>query len=149
MKRHIALIPLSREHHSALILAQLLKKDAPVYKGLPQTAKEKAIYATAFFEKELKAHFEKEEAVFGLVKMVHPGIEKMINELVVEHRDLSAMFHSLTDTVSQDLIAKMNSLGELLKNHIRKEERFLFPLIQQHCPAALLVQVGAFLEEKS
>ena len=138
MKRHIALTPLSREHHSALILAQLLKKDAPVYKGLPQTAKEKAIYATAFFEKDLKAHFEKEEAVFGLVKMVHPGIEKMINELVAEHRDLSDMFHSLTDTVPQDLIEKMNSIGELLKP---EKKETLSDILQYH------VSVGVFKTE--
>jgi hemerythrin-like domain-containing protein len=149
MKRHEALAPLSREHHSTLILAQLLQKDAPDYKGLPQTTKEKAIYATAFFEKELKTHFEKEEAVFGLVKMVHPEIEKMVNELVAEHRDMSSMFHSLPDTVLQNMTATMNGLGELLNNHIRKEERLLFPLIQQYCPAGLLAQVGRLLEEKN
>lgn len=149
MKRHEALAPLSRDHHPALILAQLLKKDAPVYKGLPQTTKDKAIYATTFFEKDLRIHFEKEEAVFSLVKMVHPGIEKLVNELVAEHQQLSAMFHSLTDTVQQDLTATMNILGELLNSHIRKEERLLFPLIQQHCPSGLLTQVGRLLEEKN
>ena len=42
MKRHEALAPLSREHHGTLILAQLLKKGAPVYKGLPDTDTGKA-----------------------------------------------------------------------------------------------------------
>ncbi len=147
MKRHEALAPLSREHHPALILAQLLKKDAPVYRGLPQTAKEKVIYATFFFEKDLKTHFKKEEAVFALVKMIHPDVEKLVNELLAEHRDLSSRFHLLTEP--HDTVKMMNSLGELLNNHIRKEERLLFPLIQQHCPAALLAQVGVLLEEKS
>jgi hypothetical protein len=35
MKRHEALIPLSRDHHGTLILARLLRSDAPPYKGLP------------------------------------------------------------------------------------------------------------------
>jgi len=34
MKRHEALAPFSREHHGALILAQVMKKGAPAYKGI-------------------------------------------------------------------------------------------------------------------
>ena len=45
MKREEALAPLSREHHSTLILAQLLKKDAPVYHQLPAEPWDKAKYA--------------------------------------------------------------------------------------------------------
>ena len=41
MKRHKALIPLSHDHHLLLLLAQLIKKNAPDYKGLPKDLKEK------------------------------------------------------------------------------------------------------------
>ena len=54
MKRHEALAPLSRDHHEALILSQLLKKDSPAYKGLPVTVEGKVNYAVGFFEKNLK-----------------------------------------------------------------------------------------------
>ena len=50
MKRHPALIPLSREHHGALILARLIQKDAPPYKGLPLEINGKAVYAQEFYK---------------------------------------------------------------------------------------------------
>lgn len=143
MKRHEALIPLSRDHHGALILAQLLKKDAPVYKGLPETTEKKASYAISFFETGLMAHFEKEEALFELVKNTHPDIDRLIKELVEEHRTLSAMFGSLRE--NKDLIYKTNRLGILLADHIRKEERSLFPLLEQYCTEEQLTRAGRLL----
>ena len=57
IKRHKALQPLSRDHHQGLILAQILKKGAPQYKGMPSTIEGKKEYAIAFSESELKQHF--------------------------------------------------------------------------------------------
>ena len=68
MKRHEALAPLSREHHSTLMLAQLLKKNAPVYKGLPTNAKDKAEYAFQQFETIIKNHFKQEEIILRKAK---------------------------------------------------------------------------------
>ena len=147
MKRHEALTTLSREHHQALILAQLLKKDAPVYKGLPVTVEEKTSYATAFFETDLKLHFEKEEMAFALVKTINRNMGNLVKELIAEHHNLTAMFYSLAKTANP--VDAMNTLGELLSSHIRKEERVLFPLLEQCCTGVLLTQIGQLLAKKS
>ncbi|MEO7264876.1 MAG: hypothetical protein ABIW38_08185, partial [Ferruginibacter sp.] len=68
MKRHPSLISLSREHHGALILARLLQKNAPAYKGLPSDSNGKAVYALQFYKDELIQHFLQEEKVLALVK---------------------------------------------------------------------------------
>jgi iron-sulfur cluster repair protein YtfE (RIC family) len=136
MKRHEALAPLSREHHDALILAQLLKKNAPAYKGLPETPKEKALYAADFYQTHLIKHFLKEEAILEKVKKYHSGIEKITAEIISEHEQLTAAFISLQQ--APDLETAMDILGKALDNHVRKEERILFPLIQQHCPEEVL-----------
>ena len=54
MKRHESLAPLSREHHEGLILAQLLKKGAPAYRGLPTDLAGKLSYAREMFERILE-----------------------------------------------------------------------------------------------
>jgi hypothetical protein len=59
MKRHLSLQPLSREHHEALLLAQLLKKNAPAYKGLPLNEHEKIAYAVTFLKRILPNIFWK------------------------------------------------------------------------------------------
>jgi iron-sulfur cluster repair protein YtfE (RIC family) len=136
MKRHETLAPLSREHHDALILAQLLKKNAPVYKGLPQLPKDKAKYATGFYHSNLQQHFKQEEQMLHKVKQYNSKIEEITAEIIYEHEQLTQLFISLDKTAG--LEATMDTLGKALEAHIRKEERTLFPLIQEHCPEEIL-----------
>lgn len=143
MKRHIALQPLSREHHGALLLAQLLRTDVPDYAGLPSGNLEKALYARKLFQETLERHFEKEETIFNQSKDLHNDIDTLIEEIIAEHKTLTRLFHELAPaTVSS---VQLNSLGQLLNTHIRKEERILFPLLEQYCPAPLLEQFRLLL----
>jgi iron-sulfur cluster repair protein YtfE (RIC family) len=136
MKRHEALAPLSREHHGALLLAQLLKKDAPAYKGLPTLPEEKLIYAVNFYNTNLQAHFIKEEELLAKVKQYHPEIERLTAEIINEHQQLTSLFNKLDK--ENNSIDLPDELGKALESHIRKEERVLFPLIEQHCPKEIL-----------
>lgn len=139
MKRHEALAPLSREHHSALILARLLKKDAPMFKGLPSNVKDKAQYALQQFNEGIKKHFQQEETILEKVRDCHADIKSLSEEIVKEHQQLTALFISLKS--EPEPVESMNKLGVALENHIRKEERVLFPLLQIHCPETLLQQI--------
>ena len=85
MKRHETLAPLSRDHHEALILAQLLKKDAPAYKNLPTQPNEKAGYAVNFYINHLEKHFLQEETMLQQVKMYNKEIEKLTEEIGRAH----------------------------------------------------------------
>ncbi len=139
MKRHEALAPLSREHHSTLMLAQLLKKHAPVYKGLPRNATDKAAYALQQFETIIKKHFQLEETILEKAKDAHADIKMLAKEIVQEHQQLTGLFLSLSAATGME--ETMDELANALENHIRKEERVLFPLLQQHCSEELLQQI--------
>ena len=139
MKRHEALAPLSREHHSTLMLAQLLKKHAPEYKGLPTNNTDKARYALQQFEGIIKNHFKQEENILEKVKDCHAAIKTVAAEIIQEHQQLTALFNSLH--TATDVEDTMDKLANLLQDHIRKEERVLFPLVQQYCSEELLQQI--------
>ena len=110
MKRHNALVKLSQDHHHALILSQLLKKDIPDYQGMPNTTEGKVTYTINFFNSELITHFDEEE------KILFP-------------------FASVDSLNSPDNIDnKLDKLGNMLDAHVRKEERELFMLIQEKLP---------------
>ena len=143
MKRVEALAPLSREHHGTLILAQLLKKDAPVYNELPTEPWDKAKYAQEQFEAHIKNHFHKEEMMLDKVKDCHAEVTKLAGEIKNEHQQMSALFASLPNT--NDLVNTMDKLALTLQEHIRKEERVLFPLLQQHCTGEQLQQIHELL----
>jgi hemerythrin-like domain-containing protein len=143
MKRHEAIAPLSRDHHGSLLLAQLLKKNAPVYRDMPDNAKDKARYARQQFESHIKKHFEQEENILETARDCDLEINVLAEEVKKEHSTLTALFYGL-DTAT-DLESAMDTLALALETHIRKEERFLFPLLQQHCSDEVLQEIYSLL----
>ncbi len=147
MKRHPSIVSLSREHHGALILAKLLQKDAPPYKNLPSDLDGKAAYAIKQYQTELTDHFLAEElAVLEQVRGVTKEIDILIEEIYTEHKQLRYLFECITE--SDHLEEDLHSLGSTLEKHIRKEERVLFPLIQDNCSKDLLNHIQNLLSKK-
>lgn len=136
MKRHPSLAHLSRDHHGALILARLLQKNAPAYKGLPTNLEGKAEYAFKFYTDELVKHFEQEETAFALVKGISEKVDRLLQIIIEEHRTLNQSFKAIKD--QKALAEHLDELGKLLEVHVRKEEREFFPLIEQTCNEDLM-----------
>lgn len=129
MKRHKSLIPLSQDHHNGLMLAQLIKKGAPKYKGLPTDIMGKVKYVKDSWENELKQHFENEEKIlFPVMKGKDDGIDILIEDILEEHNKIRSLVADLSKTENYE--TALNDLGILLEGHIRKEERQLFVKIQ-------------------
>lgn len=109
MKRHKALEPFSRDHNTGLILARSLQLGR---EGAEQAAREA-------WESELKDHFEEEERLLG------PLLDSaLLQRLITEHRQIAQHL--------ADLPASMAELGNALHDHIRWEERVLFPWLETH-----------------
>ncbi len=127
--RHKSIINLSRDHHQGLILAQLIRQNAPHYKNLPSTLEGKTEYTLNAYETELLAHFKKEEEIlFPVVKEKNDEFNKLVNELIAEHRKINDLVEKLKRDKNKILI--LDEIGTLLIQHIRKEERELFKIIQ-------------------
>jgi hemerythrin-like domain-containing protein len=130
MKRHTSLIPLSHEHHENLILAQLLKSNVRDYKGMPSTPSEKAAYALSCFEEGIRDHFQTEEKILDYLSH-YTELKPLAAEILAEHEDLTSQFQLLN--APEVSVETLNTLGHALYNHIRKEDRVLFPLIESLC----------------
>ena len=145
MKRHPALIPISREHHDSLILARLLQKDAPPYKGLPLDVEGKAVYALDFYKNKLISHFIAEEKILPLVKGLNLEIDVLISEILEEHDRFRSSFNAIN--IQNNMADHLDKLGKDLELHIRKEERQLFPLIQENCSEQVLNTIERILSD--
>ena len=147
MKRHPSLAHLSREHHGALILARLLQKDAPAYKGLPTDPPEKAAYALKFYKEKLIKHFEEEEKILRLVTGVNNELDLFVEKIFREHQELHVSFQSISD--HSRARAHLDELGRALEIHIRKEERELFPLIEESADENMMTAIDKSLSSHS
>jgi len=128
MKRHPALIPLSHDHHRALVEARRLRRAAD--------APESGAVATAFlrfFADETVPHFRQEE------ELLFPGVldfeeaRELLVQALLEHQRLHALTARLQQLVDTggEVDETMRELGDVLEAHVRLEERQLFPLIER------------------
>ena len=119
MKRHEALVPLSREHHHLLILAQVLKHDVPAYPNMPTTPAEQRAYALARFDDLLSAHFRwEEEAILPLAERYGDKLCRLANQVRTDHAAIRTAFDNLKTATDQDLPQQLDALGHQLAAYL-------------------------------
>lgn len=132
-KRHPGLIPLSHDHHHCLALALRCRKQA-LGQIKPTGAEGLLLRAGEFrtlYAAELRSHFEAEEGILFPKMSLHvPESEELIADLMRDHESVRLAMPKLQATVGLGKV--IFDLGDLLERHIRKEERELFPLFEQH-----------------
>jgi quercetin dioxygenase-like cupin family protein/hemerythrin-like domain-containing protein len=131
MKRHPSLVPLSHDHHHALVEARRLRRAAG-------SGDEERLAAAAgflrFFSTETLRHFrEEEERLFPILVGPDGAGGELLVQALLEHQRMHALVGRLEDGVAagEASASQLRELGELLEAHVRLEERQLFPLIQE------------------
>lgn len=118
MKRHPALRALSDDHHRALVLARRLRRTAPELDGAARAALADAVRRE--LDAELEPHFAVEEAVL-LPALEARGEAQLVARTHADHTRLRTLARGAwSEGTAQEL-------GALLEQHVRFEERVLFP----------------------
>jgi len=123
VKRSPGLRTLSSEHHTGLVLAR--RAIQAVAAGEVADAWHEVARR---FEQELEPHFRQEEEQL-LPALRQLGEEEVVQRTLDEHAAMRALIHDR----KRDAQA-LQSFGELLKAHIRFEERELFAIAQDRLP---------------
>jgi hemerythrin-like domain-containing protein len=124
MKRHPALQTLSRDHHQALVVAQRLRKAGDRGTGEAQEA------FLEFWRKECQLHFRvEEEVLLPRFAAAGGGNSPAIARVLVDHAEIR--LHALRLQEGSASTDVLRELGELLADHVRLEERDLFPAIEE------------------
>lgn len=122
MKRHLSLEPFSRDHNVGLALARRLT----LASAEAQSVRRQVVQSLVrYWRDELEDHFVEEE------RMLCPMIrsKEFWDRMLAEHCE----FHALVDELSSDMVDRVRvaRAGALLHDHIRWEERTLFPEIER------------------
>ncbi|HXM44612.1 MAG TPA: hemerythrin domain-containing protein [Bryobacteraceae bacterium] len=144
MLRDPNLIPLSHQHHNALLMCVLTRRSLR-QDDSPANVAKLARNAIDRYELELANHFEIEEQI--LFPAIEHALGKLplVSRLVAQHReaeDLIAQLRSAPDA------ALLERLCGLLGEHIRCEERDLFQMAQSQMPEPTLRELGGAIQAK-
>jgi hemerythrin-like domain-containing protein len=140
VKRDPALVSLSRDHHQALVVAQKLSRASA------ETAAEALAALAAYWEEHGRAHFRLEEEVLF---PAYAGHGDAYNSLLARALCDHVAIRQRIDVFGRDSItpiAELRGLGNLISDHVRLEERELFPMIEKALPTAELAAVAVALE---
>ena len=135
MKRNPALQSLSREHHTALVLAKACERAAQ--SGDEELIQQTCLRAIQIFSNEMEPHFQIEEQTYlPLLRGVET--QQLVERTRADHQEL----RGLADGLQQNNVEALTSFGKCLSAHVRFEERELFPAIEgflQRKPGSSLV----------
>ncbi|HVU94327.1 MAG TPA: hemerythrin domain-containing protein [Puia sp.] len=138
MKRNPHIIPLSRDHHTALLfgwkIRQGLAKGAALDRIRP--------YVLYFSGRHLEKHFAEEEELLFHNNTGCP----LCDQAIEDHRQIRALVETIRDPEA-GTPETYRTLADLLERHIRFEEREVFPWLETQLAPERLARVGAELRQ--
>ena len=149
MKRAAELRGLSIDHHHGLVNARRLRRAASGEEGAPE---EVAGAFLEFWHKDASIHFRREEEVLLPVLARYGGDlgREPVVSMLAQHARIRGLVMDLSDEVTGGGVRPetLRSIGEGLEEHIRLEEREVFPLVERALPREGLEELAARLEAK-
>jgi hemerythrin-like domain-containing protein len=129
MKRHKSIVSLSREHHFGLLfcwkIRQGLNKKVPAERMQP--------YIKYFWGNHLLQHFEEEEKLLFVALQ-----DSLVEQAISEHKNIRQLMEAVTGTKPVQP-EQLSVLADTLENHIRFEDRVLFPHMEKELPESTLI----------
>lgn len=147
MKRNESLYQLSHDHHHGLVKANQLTN---LNKNLADkdALRNATIEFIRFYKDDLMNHFREEEEILLPVFAKFTSKEQpFILETLKQHVEIRQRLIDLEEdinNVEEINVEALIELGNILKSHIRFEERQLFPAVEQFVPEHYLL----FIKEK-
>jgi hemerythrin-like domain-containing protein len=137
MKRAEALQPLSRDHLKSLLTAKRMR-------NAPDAATAGRDFLE-FWEAEGRRHFRVEEEVLLPGWALHCAVDRVaVARMLEEH--LKIRRGALRAAAAKASIEELAELGQLLDDHVRFEERELFPMIEAALAPADLSRLAIAIE---
>src|SRR5437870_1701179 len=116
-RRHDSLVPLSREHHYALMLCLRIHRGIEAHHEDLGWLRAKSKQAIRFFETDLVLHFKAEEEVLFPAMRGFPSARELINLLEREHRELESLIERLRQTEGRSVLDPLWQFADLLEAH--------------------------------
>ncbi len=138
VKRSPQLAPLSREHHEDLLFVWKMRQ------GLATNIESSRMIAFTqwFWQQHLQHHFKKEETAIPLVLGAsHP----LLLQMQSEHNAIKTL---IDESIEHGDLKKLETLAQLLNDHIRFEERRLFGKVENAASPAQLERLSEQLKHE-
>ena len=135
IKRNENIIPLSREHHGALLFCWKIRWGIHLNTEPDRISR----YVKWFWDNELQPHQEDENKL-----LFFDTSDELVQRALNEHAKMKSDVADIVSGKLQNVDAFLN-LADFLEDHTRYEERVLFPHLEQKLSQEQLNNIGKVL----
>ncbi|MDB5249712.1 MAG: hemerythrin protein [Segetibacter sp.] len=132
IKRSEHIVQLSKEHHSTLLFCWKIRN------GLKFSVEFERInnYVQYFWQHHMLPHFVQEQSI-----LFAPVIDEAVQRALNEHAQIASQIQDLEATTNKEP-HQLSNLADLVDNHVRYEERVLFPHLEKVLSGEQLEKIG-------
>ena len=138
INRNEHLKKLSREHHFSLLFSwkirQGLKKDVAMERIWK--------YVQYFWQQHLQPHFREEESIFFV-----PIKDRLVQRAINEHTYIKQQIEDLANYSGNNQQKSLAKIADMVYEHVRFEERDLFPHLERKLSREQLENISEQIEE--
>jgi hypothetical protein len=115
-----------------LVVAQVLKHDVPVYRGMPSTDEGRREYALHQYSELVTLEFASvERELITMARRMGGQAARLALQVLQEQQEIIRAFEALEEVEKHELSERMNELGYQLASHVRFKERIFFMALQE------------------
>ncbi len=137
IKRSEHIVQLSKEHHFSLLFCWKIRS------GLKNQAEIDRVkdYINYFWKEHLLPHFEEEDVLFRTVN------DAFVKRAYDEHHEINEMVRLLNSSDAEKASSLALKIADLVDNHVRFEERELFPHLERAIDEPKLIEIGKQIKQ--
>ncbi len=139
IKRNENIVKLSKDHHASLLFCWKIRQ------GIKQHAAAERIikYVQYFWEHHFSSHFnEEEEFLFSSFK------DEKVLKAIDDHQKIKTFIKGINSHVAENQEDVFLTLANLVDDHVRYEERILFPHLGNKLSEEQLIKIGHQISPK-
>jgi hemerythrin-like domain-containing protein len=139
IKRNQHIMRLSKDHHFSLLFCWKVRQ------GLKhETQTERIIkYVQYFWKHHLEPHFREEETI-----LFSPLKDEWVQKAINDHKQIRKQLNQLPANSVDDTKKQLKDWANLIDDHVRYEERELFPHLEKRLSEDQLEKIGKQLDEQ-
>ena len=137
IKRNEHIKKLSKDHHSGLLFCWKIRQGIKHEVATERIKK----YAGYFWSNHLAEYFKEEEVI-----LFSPLKDELVQKAIDDHKQIKHQLDELLDGSTADPKTGLAQLANLIDDHIRYEERELFPHLEKVLSEKQLEEIGRKLD---
>ena len=138
VKRDENIKRLSREHHFSLLFCWKIRKGLKTDVATERIRK----YVQYFWQQHLRLHFREEEKIFFA-----PIKDRLVQRAINEHKYIKQQIEDLANYSGNNERKSLAKIADMVYEHVRYEERDLFPHLERKLSKEQLENIGEQIEK--